>query len=261
MRKTILVGILCLLMMAVLTVMGAFTFPYQSLIYSAVSVILFSGAGILLKATSPDVGIRRFFRFRRPRLRNFFLIFWGTLSLVFGSFLLNFLTSRIGRALGFSLSSSLTSLADGGWLISLVTVAIIPAVFEEIFFRGAVMSVLSERGTTYAVFVSAAFFVLMHGLDPYFLSTFFAGVVLACVVTVTGSVYSSMVVHLVNNIMSYVLILYAEKLAIVQLDFYMLYGAWLLLLISLIGLLTSVMHHYKKRKDRNRIPEREEQET
>lgn len=261
MRKTIFVGILCLLMMAVLTVMGAFTFPHKTLIYSAVSAVLFWGAGVSLKATSPEVSIRRFFRLRPPRLRNFFLIFWGTLSLVFGSFLLNFLTSRIGRALGFSFSSSLKAISDEGWLLPLVTIAVIPAVFEEFFFRGAVMSVLSEKGITYAVFVSSAFFVLMHGLDPYFLSTFFAGVVLACVVTVTGSVYSSMVVHLVNNILSYVLILYAEKLSIVQLDFYMLYSVGLLFLISLIGLLTSVMHHYKKRKDRSRIPEREEQET
>ena len=60
--------------------------------------------------------------------------------------------------------------------------------------------------------------------------------------------------------MTYVLILYAEKLAIVKMDYFMLYSAGFLLIVSVIGILTSILRRYKKKNAKQKIKASEESE-
>ena len=53
MKKSILIGVMCVLMMVVLTVLGIFDFPYKRLIFSLVSIIMFVGFGYLLRIMNP----------------------------------------------------------------------------------------------------------------------------------------------------------------------------------------------------------------
>lgn len=94
------------------------------------------------------------------------------------------------------------TLADGGrpLLGNLLLVALTPAVCEEALFRGPILRGLLPRfGTTGAVLLSAAMFSLFH-LNLYrLLPTAILGVLLGYIAARSGSLWPSMLAHLLNN--------------------------------------------------------------
>ena len=84
-------------------------------------------------------------------------------------------------------------------MLSIVTMAAVPAVCEELLFRGFVLSAWESRGTVYAICVSAALFSLMHGnlygLPVYML----VGVVSGFACHAFDSLYVGIVYHTVYN--------------------------------------------------------------
>jgi hypothetical protein len=83
--------------------------------------------------------------------------------------------------------------------VSIVSFAIMPAIFEELIFRGVIMTGHKRNGMLKAVCISGLFFGMMH-MDwfqlPY---TFVGGMVFAIFVYCTNSIYSSMIAHFVLN--------------------------------------------------------------
>ena len=83
--------------------------------------------------------------------------------------------------------------------LSILTMAALPAVCEELLFRGFVLSAWESRGTAFAIGVSAVLFALIHGnlygLPVYLL----VGGIAGFVTFATGSVYAGMVYHTVYN--------------------------------------------------------------
>lgn len=84
-------------------------------------------------------------------------------------------------------------------LLSVVILAAVPAICEELLFRGFVLSAWESRGTRYAIGVTAALFALMHGnlygLPAYLLVGAMAGYLSFAL----DSVYAAMVYHTVYN--------------------------------------------------------------
>jgi sodium transport system permease protein len=81
---------------------------------------------------------------------------------------------------------------------------VLPALCEEVFFRGFVLSGFrsgfSGRGAAVrAVVASAACFALFHILPERWLPTFVMGVILAWLTIRTGSIWPGVVVHAFNN--------------------------------------------------------------
>jgi sodium transport system permease protein len=81
---------------------------------------------------------------------------------------------------------------------------VLPAICEELFFRGFVLSGFraSLRGggaVTLAVLASAALFALFHIFPEKWLPTFLMGALLALFAVRTGSIWPGMVAHAVNN--------------------------------------------------------------
>jgi sodium transport system permease protein len=87
------------------------------------------------------------------------------------------------------------------WLF--LVVALLPAVCEELLFRGALMQSLSRSDSMLrAVLLSALVFGAFHlsfETAIRFLPTFFLGAVLGYVVWHTRSIFTGMLMHLVNN--------------------------------------------------------------
>ena len=72
--------------------------------------------------------------------------------------------------------------------------AILPGIFEEFVHRGMLSTTFRDSGGKF-IFVSALLFALMHQNILQFAHTFVLGLILACIVYCTGSVFPAMFVH------------------------------------------------------------------
>jgi membrane protease YdiL (CAAX protease family) len=94
-----------------------------------------------------------------------------------------------------------------GWslLYVLICVPILPAIFEELFFRGVIMRGLTQLGKPAAVILSALMFALAHGNTDQFIYQFLLGLVIGCLVLETKNLVVGMVAHFTNNFFAIVM--------------------------------------------------------
>ncbi|NCB05851.1 MAG: CPBP family intramembrane metalloprotease [Clostridia bacterium] len=91
-----------------------------------------------------------------------------------------------------------------GWRLYalLLLMAVIPAIAEEMMFRGALLHAWKPSGAKRALWHTALLFSLIH-LEPNNLpALLFLGLLFGSVSLETGSVYPAMVVHGVNNLIA-----------------------------------------------------------
>ncbi len=86
-------------------------------------------------------------------------------------------------------------------LLSLLCVALVPAICEELFFRAGVQNLLQRwfKNVHVAVLVTAALFSLAHGEVFAFLPRFLLGALLGYLYVGGGSLVVNVLVHFVNN--------------------------------------------------------------
>jgi hypothetical protein len=85
------------------------------------------------------------------------------------------------------------------WL-GLVYIALVPAIFEEIMFRGYIMRALEKSwGIWVAIIVSGIMFGGYHIQPSNFLPLSFLGILFAYVTYVSQSLYPAMLLHFINN--------------------------------------------------------------
>jgi len=87
----------------------------------------------------------------------------------------------------------------GKYLIFVFLIAICPAFFEDLLFRGAICSGLESQGRLKAVLLSSLLFSLMHGSPDQTIHQFILGIILAYSLIYSGSVVIPMIIHFVNN--------------------------------------------------------------
>ena len=81
-----------------------------------------------------------------------------------------------------------------------VAIALVPAVCEEIAFRGLILSGLRHLGSKWAaIVISSLFFGLTHGMLQQSLAATAVGVVLGFIAVQTGSLLPGIVFHLTHN--------------------------------------------------------------
>jgi membrane protease YdiL (CAAX protease family) len=84
--------------------------------------------------------------------------------------------------------------------VKLLALAALPAVCEELLFRGAIARGLRGRlGLAGAALLSSAYFALMHGSLARLPITFALGLILAIATLRTGSLWPAMMIHAGNN--------------------------------------------------------------
>ncbi len=112
---------------------------------------------------------------------------------------------NILKAIGFPLEGGTTeSLTNpqsfGIFALSVVVTCIIPAITEELLFRGIILNGLRTRfNDVQAIFMSAFMFALMHQNLQQLVYPFLLGSIMAWLVLRTGSLVSSILVHFINN--------------------------------------------------------------
>lgn len=106
----------------------------------------------------------------------------------------------------------------GGLLFNLFIIALIPALGEELTFRGVLQQSLTQRMNPHiAIFVSAAIFSFIHFQFYGFLPRMFLGVLLGYMFYISGSLWTSIVMHFVNNGTAVVLY-YMDHKGIIDID-------------------------------------------
>ena len=87
-------------------------------------------------------------------------------------------------------------------IISFILTGLIPAFVEELLFRGVFLRNLLPYGKTTAIIVSSLMFAMMHQNFYQFFYTFIGGMVFAYLFIRTGSIWASVIAHMINNTLS-----------------------------------------------------------
>jgi membrane protease YdiL (CAAX protease family) len=92
----------------------------------------------------------------------------------------------------------------GGLLVNLVVVALVPAIAEELLFRGALQQFIRFcfNNKHSAIISSALIFSAFHGEVYSFLPRFGLGIVLGYLFTYSGSLWPAVIAHFTNNALS-----------------------------------------------------------
>ena len=88
-----------------------------------------------------------------------------------------------------------------GLLVNLLVIALIPAIGEELTFRGVLQQALhrSCKNAHVAVILSAAIFSFIHFQFYGFLPRMFLGIILGYMFYYSGSLWTSILMHFINN--------------------------------------------------------------
>ena len=114
-----------------------------------------------------------------------------------------------------------SSIAAGPFLLSFVTVAISPAICEEVLFRGTFVSSLRGRLGKWAVLlISGCIFGMFHGDVFRFFPTAIGGVMMGYLLWETGNMCYNMLFHFINNALP-VILLYAMQGVYSRMELYM----------------------------------------
>ena len=141
---------------------------------------------------------------RAPRPSHILFMLSALLVMIAGGLLISIHTGGIaGNTRGFTLYE--TFVADstgsaGAVLYHLLAFAALPALCEELVFRGILLTSLQSRGTVSAFAFSALYFGMLHFDFAQLPVYMFTGIVLCLVTRITRSLPVAMIVHFLYNI-------------------------------------------------------------
>ncbi len=101
---------------------------------------------------------------------------------------------------GQQVTTSIGSLLDGNPLLVWLVIAVTPAICEELIFRGYILSAFRERYSTLVTMILVGItFGVFHTSVVRFPTTAVFGMTLAYICIKTGSIYTGMFLHMLNN--------------------------------------------------------------
>lgn len=142
------------------------------------------------------------------------LVGLGLLICMFGNFVASSVVLILEQA-GITLSAPEFNIPEGvaGKILFIVYAAVLPALLEEFAIRGVVMQSLRRYGDWFAIIASALIFALMHGNWVQAPFAFIAGVGMGYAVILSGSLWTGIIIHFINNLFSASLSLLKESAA------------------------------------------------
>lgn len=138
----------------------------------------------------------------------------------------------------FGIEQPGTLLAAGGMelFVQFLSLCLVPAVTEELFFRGALQGLLRPSGSAAAIFGTALLFGLLHLDLAQGLTAFICAVFLGWLAERSGSILPGMLLHFINNMLAFLTLylrLYAPAAAAMAIELFILlffpvFAAWLI---------------------------------
>lgn len=96
----------------------------------------------------------------------------------------------------------MTSIGGASDAAVVLTIALVPAICEELFFRGIILAEYRVFGSFNAVLFSAICFSMIHFSIEAFPLYLFSGIVLGAAATVTKSIFIPIIIHFISNLLS-----------------------------------------------------------
>lgn len=162
---------------------------------------------------STDENKKRIMKFDRPKdaILAVLAVFAGLavclVSNVVGNFILG-----IFSVFGIEFTSGMEDVPVAkdfaGYIITILCYAVVPALIEEFAFRGVVLQPLRKYGDKFAIIVSSLIFSLMHGNMVQIPTAFISGLALGYFCIKTESLWTSVMIHFVNNFISSIMSIY-----------------------------------------------------
>ena len=149
-------------------------------------------------------GYMRGLRMRLPRPNSYLLILSGTLLMISGGLLLSVLFGGLeSLSKNFSLYDTFISKGNGtipSNTYLFIAYAVIPAICEELIFRGILCHEYEKGGVVRAIVFSSLFFAMLHFNPINILTYLFSGASLALVLYASRSLFAAVITHLLYNI-------------------------------------------------------------
>lgn len=180
---------------------------YSSTLYSLVVELSLIPISILFfvfvkKFANEGRGFNEFMSFKIPGLTNTVLSILAVLLMIPFSTLLVLLNDFIVRLFvenPLPIPDSTVYMLEYGFWPAILMFAVLPAVCEEIFFRGFVLGATSGKSKVTILIVNGFLFALAHMSMYRVIDTFIFGMVFTYVALKTKSIFPSIVMHFVNN--------------------------------------------------------------
>lgn len=139
----------------------------------------------------------------------------------------------------------------GGLCINIFIMALLPAIAEEVLFRGVLQRIFSERfGIHWGIWISAFVFSFVHFQFYGFVPRMFLGAIFGYIVHYSSSIFPAILSHFTNNLIS-VLATYFLGIEMLQNSGYLnLEMFWVILLSAIVsGLILFLIRWISKKED------------
>ena len=191
-----------------------FTDPVLSMIYQiVVSAVIFT-LPFLVVPMRLGLRLKELVSARRPEKGlTLPLLLMGIGFCAFANLAANTITGILG---GFGIEVYSPTYASAKtlpeFILTFIAVGITPAIVEEFAFRGVVLGALRRFGDGFAILVSSLVFGLMHRNLSQIPFAFLVGIIMAFAVIKSGSLITSILIHLLNNGISVVISTVTEQM-------------------------------------------------
>lgn len=158
---------------------------------------------LVLRLLPDGEGKRARFRFRPYRRQTIPLVLWMALATALLAALANYGFALLLGGSAFSGGAELSGYGVEGFWASALAMVLLPAVTEELFFRGVLFSALERCGTWPALLLSSLAFALIHGDIGNFAGPLAAGLLYGYLTYVLESIWPAIFAHIVSNALAW----------------------------------------------------------
>jgi len=154
---------------------------------------------IILRFLPDQEGKRARFRFKGYRRQSIILVLWMSLMTAMLAAFANGGVALLLGGQGETIGIVLEQYGIEGFWQTILIIVVLPAVVEELFFRGVMFSALERGGTWPALLLTSISFAMIHGDIYNFAGPLLAGLIYGYLVYTLDSVWPALFAHLVNN--------------------------------------------------------------
>ena len=144
---------------------------------------------------------------------------------------------------GFSITTLPYTLTTKNYFISLISLVLLPAVCEELLFRGIIFPGLKKHGKTLLITITALMFCLFHMSISQTIYPMLMGLLLCVIMFHEENIYYCITVHMTNNFLSLTLSYFKINLVFNHWTYIILaivlFGMFLAIILTLIILAMS----------------------